>query len=217
MSQLQAVSIKPVAEFRPDAEVGASLATRWKDWLDDFEMFLLASGITDKTRKRALLLYQAGPRVREIFKNLTEVGGASDFDVAKNKLTEYFEPQKNRRYEVYRFRQATQEQTETLDQCSYKREGFVGTVSWKPISTINAVERKLPKGQISTTMLVLIAGVGLLAIIIIVLIVKMRRRDAPQSAAVVKQSKSPVEEIGIDNAPNGKEFVISDEVTSANL
>eukprot|EP00794_Sanderia_malayensis_P009631 gene9631-10619_t len=116
MSQLQAVSIKPVAEFRPDAEVGASLATRWKDWLDDFEMFLLASGITDKTRKRALLLYQAGPRVREIFKNLTEVGGTSDFDVAKNKLTEYFEPQKNRRYEVYRFRQATQEQTETLDQ-----------------------------------------------------------------------------------------------------
>eukprot|EP00794_Sanderia_malayensis_P016124 gene16124-17751_t len=76
---------------------------------------------------------------------------------------------------------------------------------------------KLPKGPISTTMLVLIAGVGLLAIIIIVLIVKMRRRDAPQSAAVVKQSRSPVEEIGIDNAPNGKEFVISDEVTSANL
>eukprot|EP00794_Sanderia_malayensis_P016119 gene16119-17744_t len=76
---------------------------------------------------------------------------------------------------------------------------------------------KLPKGPISTTMLVLIAGVGLLAIIIIVLIVKMRRRDAPQSAAVVKQSKSPVEEIGIDNAPNGKEFVISDEVTSSSL
>ena len=79
-------------------------------------MFLLASGITDDTRKRALLLYQAGPRVREIFKNLTEVGDTSDFEVAKNKLTEYFEPQKNRRYEVYRFRQATQEQTETLDQ-----------------------------------------------------------------------------------------------------
>eukprot|EP00794_Sanderia_malayensis_P013251 gene13251-14613_t len=125
MSQLQAVSIKPVTEFRLDAEVGASLATRWKDWLDDFEMFLLASGITDKTRKRALLLYQAGPQVREIFKNLTEVGGTSDFDVAKNKLTEYFEPQKNRRYEFYRFRQATQEKTETLDHCggSYSHTG----------------------------------------------------------------------------------------------
>ena len=33
-----------------------------------------------------------------------------------NKLTQYFEPQKNRRYEVYRFRQATQEKQETLDQ-----------------------------------------------------------------------------------------------------
>ncbi|XP_065067305.1 uncharacterized protein K02A2.6-like [Rhopilema esculentum] len=116
MSQLPSVSIKPVAEFRPHAEVGASLATRWNDWLDDFEMFLVASGITDNTRKRALLLYQAGPRVREIFKNLTDVGEADDFDSAKAKLTEYFEPQKNRRYEVYRFRQATQAQQETLDQ-----------------------------------------------------------------------------------------------------
>ncbi len=50
--QLQAVSIEPVAEFCPNAEVGASLATRWKDWLDYFEMFLLASEITDDTRKR---------------------------------------------------------------------------------------------------------------------------------------------------------------------
>ncbi|XP_065058439.1 uncharacterized protein LOC135686182 [Rhopilema esculentum] len=116
MSQLPSVSIKPVAEFRPHAEVGASLATRWNDWLGDFEMFLVASGITDNTRKRALLLYQAGPRVREIFKNLTDAGEADDFDSAKAKLTEYFEPQKNRRYEVYRFRQATQAQQETLDQ-----------------------------------------------------------------------------------------------------
>ncbi len=58
-------------EFRPDAKVGASLATRWINWQSDFEMFLTASGITDAKRKRALLLYQAGPRVREIFKQQT--------------------------------------------------------------------------------------------------------------------------------------------------
>ena len=55
ISHLPSVSIKPVAEFNPHAEVGASLATLWNDWLDDFEMFLVASGITDNTRKRALL------------------------------------------------------------------------------------------------------------------------------------------------------------------
>jgi hypothetical protein len=54
------VSIHPLPEFNPDSEVGASLATRWMNWLDDFEMFILASGITDEKRKCALLLYQAG-------------------------------------------------------------------------------------------------------------------------------------------------------------
>ena len=90
-------------EFNPDAELGASLATRWNTWLADFEMFLLASGITDEKRKRALLLYQAGQRVGEIFRQIPETGTDSDYKIAKDKLTEYFEPQKNRRYKVYRF------------------------------------------------------------------------------------------------------------------
>ena len=36
--------------------------------------------------------------------------------IAKEKLTSYFEPQKNRRYKVYKFREAKQNQDETLDQ-----------------------------------------------------------------------------------------------------
>ncbi|CAB4030355.1 Hypothetical predicted protein, partial [Paramuricea clavata] len=80
------------------------------------EMYITASGITDPKRKRALLLYQAGPRVREIFKQIPETGTDTDYDIAKQKLKAYFDPQKNRRYEVYRFRQTTQEHNETLDQ-----------------------------------------------------------------------------------------------------
>ncbi len=112
----QSVTIQPMPEFRPDAKVGASLATRWINWQSDFEMFLTASGITDAKRKRALLLYQAGPRVREIFKQLTDTGNDDDYEVAKAKLKEYFDPQKNRRYEVYRFRQAMENPDETLDE-----------------------------------------------------------------------------------------------------
>ena len=37
------VSIQPVPEFNPDAEFGASLATRWNTWLADFEMFLVCT------------------------------------------------------------------------------------------------------------------------------------------------------------------------------
>jgi hypothetical protein len=63
-----------------------------------------------------LLLYQAGPRLREIFKKLVDTGNNDNYEVAKAKLKEYFDPQKNRRYEVYRFRQAMQKTDETLDE-----------------------------------------------------------------------------------------------------
>ncbi len=47
----QSVSIQPMPVFHPEAEVGASLATRWKNWIADFDMFITASGITDPKRK----------------------------------------------------------------------------------------------------------------------------------------------------------------------
>jgi hypothetical protein len=84
------VSIQLLPDFNLDSEVGASLATRWTNWLDGFEMFILASGITDKKRKRALLLYQAGQRVREMFRQLPNTGTAADYKTATDKLTEYF-------------------------------------------------------------------------------------------------------------------------------
>ena len=82
-------------------------------------MFLLASGITDIERQRALLLYTAGPagpRVREIFKQIPSNGDNNNFNTAKKKLAEYFQPQTYRRYEVYRFRQTKQNQEESLCQ-----------------------------------------------------------------------------------------------------
>ncbi|CAB4039327.1 Retrovirus-related Pol poly from transposon, partial [Paramuricea clavata] len=113
---MQSVTITPMPEFCPDAKIGTSLSTRWNNWQSDFEMYITASGITNPKRKRALLLYQAGPRVREIFKQIPETGTDTDYDITKQKLKAYFDPQKNRRYEVYRFRQTTQEHNETLDQ-----------------------------------------------------------------------------------------------------
>ena len=115
-SMAHSIPIRPMPEFNPNTALGASVATRWKNWISDFDMFLVASGITDTKRQRALLLYQTGARVREIFKQLPETGEDKDYDLAKTKLLTYFEPQKNKRYEVYRFRQAVQERQETLDQ-----------------------------------------------------------------------------------------------------
>lgn len=127
---VQSVNISPPPEFNPDSEVGASLATRWITWMEDFEMFLTASGIKDDTQKRALLLYQAGSRVREIFRQLTDTGNADDYKMAKDKLRDYFEPQKNRRYEVFKFRQAKQEPNETLDQFHTRLRALAQTCSF---------------------------------------------------------------------------------------
>ena len=98
------VNILPLQEFNPDVEIGLSVAKRWETWLKEFNMYIVATGITDNTRKRALLLYMAGARVREIFENLIDTGGDDAFETAHQKLTTYFEPQKNTRYEVYNFR-----------------------------------------------------------------------------------------------------------------
>ena len=76
---------------------------------------MVASGIREARRKRALLLYQAGSRVREISGQLIETGQDDDYELAKQKLTAYFELQQNRRYEVYKFRQTRRDTGETLD------------------------------------------------------------------------------------------------------
>ena len=48
--------------------------------------------------------------MREVFKQISHTGTDADYDIAKAKLKAQFDPQKNKRYEVYRFRQATQDQ-----------------------------------------------------------------------------------------------------------
>ena len=76
----------------------ATLAQRWKTWRDEFELYVAASGVSDTTQKRALLLHLAGPQVRDIFNNSipTEAKGESkDYNKAMDALTAYFKPQKN--------------------------------------------------------------------------------------------------------------------------
>ncbi len=63
-----------------------SLATRWSNWQSDFKMHLTANGITDPKE---------------------------NVHYCYTKLDREFEkPQKIRRYEMYRFRQTTQEDNE---------------------------------------------------------------------------------------------------------
>lgn len=75
---------------------------------------LAANGVTDK--KRALPLYQAGSPLREIFWQIPDWGDDDNYDMAVTKLNVYFEPQRHRLYEVYKFCEDCQISNETLDQ-----------------------------------------------------------------------------------------------------
>ena len=50
----------------------SSLGQRWKQWLTRFKTYITASGITDDTQKRAMLLYLAGLAVQDIFETLSD-------------------------------------------------------------------------------------------------------------------------------------------------
>ena len=113
--------------FNPATDIGASIATKWKLWVCDFNTFLVANDITDTKLQRAMLLFLAGPRVRDIFRQLPNTGDDADFETALAKLNEYFEPQKNRLYEVYKFRQANQQAHENIDKFHIRLRSLVET------------------------------------------------------------------------------------------
>ena len=76
----------------------ATLAQRWVTWKEEFELYVTASGISDPTQKRALLLHLAGPKVRYIFNNSIpeEIrGDAKDYKKAMDALSEHFKMRKN--------------------------------------------------------------------------------------------------------------------------
>ena len=84
---------------------------RWKKYISRFRNLIIALGITDKTRQRALLLHYAGEAVNDILDTLDDTEaeeGQDPLEKAILALTNYFEPKKNPAFEEYQFRQATQ-------------------------------------------------------------------------------------------------------------
>lgn len=110
-----ALDLSGIQPFNP-LEDPTSLASKWDAWIKRFNRFVVGMDVKDPTRKRALLLYLAGPEVERIFETLPETGEDKEYDIAVQKLTAYFSPKKNTLYEIHLFRQARQRPDETMDQ-----------------------------------------------------------------------------------------------------
>lgn len=68
------------------------------------------------------MIHFAGEDVYRIFRTLEETEEVKDYKVVKAKLSEYFKPEQNIKYERYVFRRAQQQSSETLDQYTRLRQ-----------------------------------------------------------------------------------------------
>lgn len=72
--------------------------------------------ISDKKRRKAILLHYAGEEVHDIFTTLTLAQDDEDpYKQALDALDAYFVPKRNKEYDIYKFRQSKQETGETID------------------------------------------------------------------------------------------------------
>ena len=104
-------------KFMPNGE--GNVGARWKKWTTRFELFLHGMNITSPSRKKSLLIHYAGEEVFNIYDTFTPAQKGDQTEQGYSTLTQslsaYFEPQKNLAYEVYKFRQAKQETSESID------------------------------------------------------------------------------------------------------
>ena len=107
------LNVNAVQSF--DAHCDASSqCQRWQRWLRSFELYVGASGVTDDTQIRELLLHCAGESVQDIFFTLADTGNT--YETAKAKITAYFTPRKNTSYNRHMFRKACQNDEESVAQ-----------------------------------------------------------------------------------------------------
>ena len=76
---MAATALPHYQQFDPDDEE-TSVGIRWKKWLKGVENLLVALDIDNVDRKKAVLMYYAGPKVAEIVETLTLPDGDYEYE-----------------------------------------------------------------------------------------------------------------------------------------
>ena len=122
MAQGMSLAQFPIFDTTTDP---TSIGPRWKKWMIRLENRLTALNLKDPDRKLALLLDYAGERVHDDYFTLTVApavagnnppAGNDVYSRSVAALTNHYAPQVQREYEIFNFRMASQNATETLDQ-----------------------------------------------------------------------------------------------------
>ena len=98
-----------------DASDVQTRGTRWKKWLAKLENYLIAMGITNDGRKKAMLLHYGRDQVFEIYRNLANDTESENYEETKALLTNYMSPVNNNAWSVFLFQSEKQQQGQSLD------------------------------------------------------------------------------------------------------
>ena len=91
---------------------------RWREWADNLQRFLVASGVKDESQKRETLLYTAGKEVRDLYKQIHKAVAEEDKLTLKDLIDEialYFTGRDNVVFSRYQFRGCIQHEGEPID------------------------------------------------------------------------------------------------------
>lgn len=94
-----------------------NLAVNWKKWLQLFNIFMKASGLSDDAddRKVAVLLHFIGEKVLDIFNTFNLNVDTVKYNTVIQKFENYFVPKTNITYESYKFFTRKQKDGESLE------------------------------------------------------------------------------------------------------
>lgn len=120
----------------------SKLAKEWRSWKESLECYFAAYGITDQQVMKAKLLHLGGPALQTVFKNLKDRDHMPVvslvpkwYDVAVDKLDEFFEPRHQTTSERRKLRQLKQKSGERFadyiirlkqqaSECGFDRYGY---------------------------------------------------------------------------------------------
>ena len=104
----------------PVLNLEGSLAENWRKWEQRFNLYLVASGIGDKTAKvqASTLLHVIGPNALDIYNTFARDAEGNEMKVDKiiEKFKAYCNPRKNITYERHVFNTRNQKAGDSIDQ-----------------------------------------------------------------------------------------------------
>lgn len=94
-----------------------NVAENWRTWVQKFELYLIASGLAEKSEERqcATFLHVAGDEALKVFNTMEFGEGELDLNALKESFRKYCEPRKNVTYLRHIFFTRAQGQNETID------------------------------------------------------------------------------------------------------